>query len=319
MTFNSSNLTISNTEVYIHQEANTILQKARVVSEKLGIIDEELYAGHSTMTNYLYIDSPISKMVNLLVTYDVFYFLDDFFGEDTNTGQLPDFAKILEIWKKGTIYHSDNTKIDKLYASINYISQRIKEDSPSFFFKKYTDAVIEHLHFSLTKKEYNTVDEYIEIRLMTGGMYPVIHLIEYAHSIYLDQEIMGNESLYIADLQRQCALIAVLSNDVFSYAKEKHSDYNLINAFLITGEAANYKEAVMKSIKIVNDVHADFKLTIKKARQNLKNVGLEQQTMIEKYIHGLDVIVASSYHWQKITNRYYHSENVFEDMKAVAA
>ena len=53
---------------------------------------------------------------------------------------------------------------------------------------------------------------------------------------------------------KQCALIAVLSNDVFSYAKEKHSDYNLINAFLITGEAANYKEAVMKSIKIVNDV-----------------------------------------------------------------
>ena len=60
-------------------------------------------------------------------------------------------------------------------------------------------------------------------------------------------------------------------------------------------------------------------MTIKKARQNLKNVGLEQQAMIEKYIHGLDVIVASSYHWQKITNRYYHSENVFEDMKAVAA
>ena len=126
MTFNSSNLTISNTEVYIHKEASTILQEARIVSGKLGIIDENLYAGHSTMTNYLYINSPISKMVNLLVTYDVFYFLDDFFSEDTNTDQLPDFTKILEIWKKGTVYNSDNIKIDKLYASINYISQQIK-------------------------------------------------------------------------------------------------------------------------------------------------------------------------------------------------
>lgn len=318
MNFHSRNLTISNTKVYIHEEANVILEKARVVSANLGIIEEELYKGHSTMTNYLYINSPVPKMVNLLVTYDVFYFLDDFFGEDTNTGQLPDFSKVMEAWKEGKSHNSSDTKIDKLYTSINYISKKIKEDSPDFFFEKYTNSVIEHLHFSLNTPKYTTVDEYISIRLLTGGMYPVIYLIEYAHSIYLSQEIMDNKNLYIDDLQRQCAIIAVLSNDVFSYAKEKHSDYNLINAFLITGEASDYKEAVEKSIQIVNDAHTDFKSTIKKARQHLKNLELNEQLMLEKYIDGLDVIVASSYHWQKITNRYYHAENVFEDMKVAA-
>ena len=153
---------------------------------------------------------------------------------------------------------------------------------------------------------------------MTGGMYPLIYLIEYAHSIYLSQEIINNEGLYIKKLQEQCALIGALSNDVFSYTKEKHSDYNLINAYLVTGEASNYKEAVIKSIQLVNDVHADFKLTIQKAKQNLKNLVLNEPLILEKYLNGLSVIIASSYHWQRITNRYYHSENVFEDMKAVA-
>ena len=144
MIFNSSSLTISNTKIYIHKEASVILQKARTLSEELGIIDDDLYDGHSTMTNYVYVDSPICKMVNVLVTYDVLYFLDDFFGEDTNTGQLPNTAKILEIWKDGTIYNSNDSKIDKLYASVNFISKTLREDSPNFFFQKYTNSVIEH-------------------------------------------------------------------------------------------------------------------------------------------------------------------------------
>jgi hypothetical protein len=318
MNFHSRNLTISNTKVYIHEEANVILEKARVVSANLGIIEEELYKGHSTMTNYLYINSPVPKMVNLLVTYDVFYFLDDFFGEDTNTGQLPDFTKILEVWKEGKVYNSSNTKIDKLYKSINYISKRIKEDSPDFFFEKYTNSVVEHLYYSLNAPKYTTVDEYISMRLITGGMYPVIDLIEYIHSIYLNKEIIDNKELGIEKLRKQCALIGALSNDIFSYAKEKHSDYNLINAFLITGEAFSYEEAVMKSIKIVNDVHTDFTLTIKKARQEARSLKSNERLIVEKYFDALDVVIASCYHWQKKTNRYYHAENVFEDMKVAA-
>ncbi len=318
MTFNSSNLTISNTEVYIHKEANIILQKARIISQKLGIIEEALYNGHSTMTNYLYVNSPIHKMVNVLVTYDVFYFLDDFFGEDTNTGQLPSLNKILEIWKGGKVYHSNDPQINNLYAAINYISKKIKEDSPDDFFEKYTNSVLEHLHFSLTKKKYNTVNEYVSIRLMTGGMYPVLYLIEYVHSAYLSDKIINNKGLHITALQKQCALIGALSNDIFSYAKEKHSDYNLINAYLKTGEASNYKQAVVKSIKRVNDIHSDFQLTLKSAKQQLKSLELNDQLIVKKYLDGLNVIVASSYHWQKHTNRYHHAENVFEDLQIAA-
>jgi hypothetical protein len=205
-----------------------------------------------------------------------------------------------------------------LYTSINYISKKIKEDSPDVFFQKYTNSVIKHLDFSLNEKKYSTVNEYIAIRLITGGMYPVIYLIEYVHSIYLSEEIIHNEGLHIKEVQEKCALIGALSNDVFSYSKEKHSDYNLINAYLITGEAANYKQAVIKSIDRGNDIHADFQLTIQSARNNSESLELNEKLIVEKYFDALDVIVSSSYHWQKRTNRYYHPENVFEDMKPYA-
>lgn len=313
MDFHSTLLTISDTELYIHNDASVISKKAKGISKSLGIIDEKLYSGHSTMTNYIYINSPIDKMVNVLVTYDVLYFLDDFFGEDTNTGELPDLNKILDIWRGKKMYTSKNQDIDKLYRSINYISETLRKDSPETFFKKYTNSVIEHLSASLIEKKYKTVNEYISIRLNTGGMYLLIDLIEYVHSIYLRDELINNENIYIKQLCNQCALIGALSNDIFSYAKEKHSDYNLINAYLVSKEASNYNQAVAKAIAKVNNIHSDFKLTIKKVKT--ESLAWNDRLIIEKYLNALEVIVASSYHWQKNTNRYYHAENVFEDMK----
>jgi hypothetical protein len=194
----------------------------------------------------------------------------------------------------------------------------LREDSPQSFFEKYTNSVIEHLSFSLNEKKYNTVNEYISIRSKTGGMDLLINLIEYVHSIYLSKEMMNNKDLSIKELQTQCALIGALSNDIFSYAKEQHSDYNLINAYLTTGEATNYSQAVTKSINRVNDIHSDFQLTMKNAKRKSVSLPLKEKLIVEKYFKALDVIVASSYHWQKSTNRYYHPQNVFEDMKAYA-
>ncbi|MFK7787362.1 MAG: terpene synthase family protein [Crocinitomicaceae bacterium] len=315
MTFYSSNLTISNTDVYVHTAAGEISEKAKNISKELDIIDTNLYQGHSTMTNYVYIDAPIEKMVNVLVNYDVFYFLDDFFGEDTNTGQFPNLGKLFKIWNGEETHESNQTKVDRLYRSISYVSQALREDSPSSFFKRYTRSVIEHLDFSLSKKHYSSVDEYISIRLRTGGMFLLIDLIEYVHSIYLSPEIRNNESLSIQELQEQCALIGALSNDLFSYAKEKHSDYNLVNAYLVTHEAKSYPEAVIKSIQRVNDIYSDFQSTMERAKANIARLSKDEQKIVSKYFEALEVIVASSYHWQKVTNRYYHPENVFEDMK----
>ncbi|MEX6625487.1 terpene synthase family protein [Tenacibaculum salmonis] len=315
MNFSSTSLSISKTKLEIHKDAKLILKEAKAISKKLGVIDDDLYKHHTTMTNHLYIDTPIHKMINAVVTYDVLYFIDDFFGEDTASGVQPDFKKILDIWTGKELYlNSENSKISNLYNAIFYISDAVKKDSPSYFFDKYTESITEHLSYSLKSVPFTTVDEYIYIRLYTGGMFPVIDLIEYMHSIYLSPEII-NKVPSIKKMREQCALIGALSNDLFSYAKEKHSDYNLINAYLISNEADNYNDAVNKSIIKVNTIHTEYEATLLQTMKEATFLSSVNNNIVLKYIDALNVIISSSYHWQKNTKRYIHPENVFEDMK----
>ena len=315
MTFISTDLDISKTEASIHKNALQISEEAKRISKTLGIIEETLYEGHSSMTNYIYSDCPSDSMVTVHVIYNVLYYLDDLFGEDTHVGIIPNMAHILDIWSGKTVFTSRHKTVQTLYDAIAYSGATLRKSCPNAFFLKYTKSLVAHVSASLTTRPYTTVQEYIEIRKHTGGMYMLIDLIEYVHGCYLTPDLLNDNTLYLNKLCDQCALIGSLSNDIFSYAKEKHSAYNLINAYLNTSEATTYNEAVTLAITKVNGITHEFKNTLEKALQATKVLSQEAQDTLTIYYGALEVIIAASYHWQKATDRYYHPENIFEDMK----
>lgn len=314
-TFLSTDLSIAKKDSFKHKAATLILEKAKEISLQLGIVDETLYRDHTTMTNYLYVNGAIQKMVNVLVTYDALYFLDDFFGEDTVKGEVANLETILALWegeKVETICKND--KLEKLYQAIIYISKTIRENSPSRFFTKYTKSVKEHLYYALKAPVYKTVNDYIKIRLYTSGMIPVIDLMEYVNDNYVLEHIKKEVPL-LEPLEQTCALIGGLANDLFSYAKEKHSNYNLINAYLTTGEANTLEEAILKSINLVNKLSEEFESNMLQIKKEIQFLNPANKSIIEKHLQGLDVVVSASYHWQINTKRYKHSEAIFEDLK----
>lgn len=314
MIFHSTDLTIAQTTPSIHKDAELILERAHTVSQQLGIADDQGYRHHTTMTNYLYVDAPVDKMVNAVVTYDVLYYFDDVFGEDTAKGATPDFKHLMAVWSGRESPPEGEGSIAKLYRSVGHISSSIRNDCPEGFFARYTQSIVEHLSYSLQSLPYVSVEEYIAIRLQTGGMLPVLDLIEYTHSLYLDAQTL-QQVPSLTDLRRQCALIGALSNDLFSYAKEQHSDYNLVNAYLRTGEATDYADAVHQSIRRVNALHQSFKETLITARAEIARSSPSSADLGERYVAALEVIIASCYHWQKRTGRYVHEGNVFGDMR----
>ncbi|MFC4635209.1 hypothetical protein ACFO3O_14955 [Dokdonia ponticola] len=311
----STDLTISKTKCTIHEHSKEILEKAQEISEKLGIVAPQFYKDHTTMTTYLYAGAPVSKMIDMQVNYDVLYYFDDFFGEDTKTDDSIDFTMLFDTWQNGSKTKVFKTiKIDQLYTAIAYISNSIKKNSTVRFFEKYTKTIQAHLYYSLQKKPYETVNEYIDIRLHTGGMLPVIELIEYAYDVFIDDALLKKvPSLY--QVKYDCALIGALSNDLFSYSKEKHSDYNLVNAYLKTKETYSYGEAVSLSIKKVNDLYTSYKEGVRQVYQEMENLEPDEKQIINVYLKGIHNIIAASYHWQIQTNRYKHPENVFFDMR----
>ncbi len=313
--FESTDLRISKVPFYKHEDAELILKKAKTISLQLGIVDEVLYSDHSTMTNYLYVDGSMERMVNTLVTYDAFYFLDDFFGEDTVGEETVDLKTILKLWEGENIaFHHENQKASNLYQAISYIGKVVRDDSSEAFFSKYTKSIKKHLFYVLGDIPFKTVEEYIEIRLHTSGMLPVLDLMEYANDNYVTNDLEVKLPL-LGSIKNTCALIGGLSNDLFSYAKEKHSSYNLINAFLLTKEANSYEEAVVKSIDIVNELHFKFEEEMSQMKRYAQQFDSTNQSIILKYLKGLEVVISACYHWQLETRRYKHPENIFEDMR----
>ena len=311
----SSSLHIANTPKCIHNDAVEILEKARVISAKLGVIDPELYGGHTTMTNYLYIKAPVNRMVNALVLYDILYYFNDSFCKDTLEGATVNLEIVLAVWEgKEFNYSNKRPKLTTFLKALHYISNCFRGDSNPTFFKKYTTEMKKHLWYVANSPSFNTVDEYIETRLYTAGMLPVIDLMEYLNGCYISNHLLEKVPA-LKQVRYTCAMIGGLSNDLFSYAKEKHSDFNLVNAYLKTKEAATFEDAVIKSVTLVNNLYEEYLVAVAQAYVSSAVLEEEEASIISTYLDGMDVIISACYHWQKSTKRYEHPENVFVDMR----
>lgn len=307
---------ISSTELQIHPDSKVILEKAKQKSLELGIYSDTFYSGHHTMTPYIFTDTDIGRSITTTVWFSTLYFLDDFFGEDMRAEEeLPDFKRLFGIWM-GIDHSMDDVpeKFSYLYKAISYCSHQIRMNSNHNFFKRYTEWLYHHMLYTLNPVDYKTVEEYIESRIHFGGMYPTMGMIEYTNDLYLDPSLLSRfDSLKQA--VRDCALIGVLSNDLISYHKEKHSQQNLLNAYLKTKTVNTLEEAIQKGMAYVNDCYVSFKKHSALAKEKVAMLPAREKQLVITYLEGLERLIAASYHWQMSTNRYRSVENIFEDLK----
>ena len=312
----SSTLKIATTNCKLHPDATVVLTKAINQCKLLGIYDEDQYLSHHTMTPYLFAYSPFDRTVDATIFFSILYYLDDFFGEDSADSMKLDAQVLFRVWQTGK-YHlnrSPSSKIDRFYAALAYISGIIQTKSPYSFFKHYTNYLLLHLQHSLHPIKYQTVEEYIQTRIHFGGMYPTIGMIEYVYDIYVTEELRDSLPILVK-LEESCALIGALSNDLFSYHKEAHSRFNLLNALMETHTNCNLEKAIKLAVNRVNGLYDNFLLNYSVLKIQAESLPVGEQQIITTYVDGLQQLIAASYHWQVNTDRYRAHDNVFEDMR----
>lgn len=311
-TYHSTQLTIAKTLQELHPKSSYILDQSTTIAKELGIYESSLYEGHHTMAPYLFVNADAERVIDATIWFGSLYYLDDFFGEDIEHEIKADFNVLFDAWMTGKYEPITNyAPLNNLYRSIAYASKRIQEQSPKAYFERYTKGLQQHLYHSLHPAEYTTVEEYIATRMHSGGMYPTIGMIEFAYDIFLEASLLETMP-GLREAEDASVLIGALSNDIFSYHKEAHSKYNLLNAYLETGEAENIDEAIEKAILLVNKIYEDFKTAYNIAKEI---ADIQNNKEVRIYLDGLNVIVAASYHWQVSTNRYRSVDNVFSDLK----
>lgn len=312
----STDFNIALTHLSVHKDSNAILQEAEYIAKRLGIYSDKFYNGHSTMTPYIFVDTNIERSVTATVWFSTLYYLDDFFGEDMrDNAHTPDFKALFTTWMSGQ-YDKNNLpeQSQPLFKAIAYCSQHIQQQSNPVFFQRYTKELYDHLLHSLHPVNYNTVEEYVNSRIHFGGMYPTIGMIEYVNDIYIHQALL-QKCPALQQAIKDCLLIGVLSNDLISYHKEKHSQQNLLNAYLKTNTVTNLDEAIQKGLDLVNRCYRSFAKHSRLARKQLKVLSLTDIHTLTTYLEGLKQLIAASYHWQMSTNRYRSTANIFEDLK----
>ena len=320
--FNSNQLTISNLGIKYHESINEVLKATSKLTAELKIQLEQVYSAHTSMTAFLYPNSGKYRLVIANVLYDFLYYIDDIFGEDIEVLEdeiRPSLAEMMQIWKTGEINkdaveYNSSSKIKNIYDALLWIRTKLYQSSEPVFFKKLSKLLFEHLKEQLEPKDFETTEEYIMLRRRFGGMYPVVFLIEYCNNRYLATDTLEQ----LPSLQKAidaCADIGGLSNDVFSYPKESHSKFNLINSYLVVDPEMTLKEAVQKSINVVNDCHFEFDQAIEQLQVEIKVLSKEQQITVLKFVDGLEDIVSASFHWQFVTERFRHDNHILEDLK----
>jgi hypothetical protein len=320
--FNSRQLTISTLKLNHHEAMDSILSSTARLSKELNLQIGKSYAAHTTMTSFLYPKSGKYKVVIVNILYDLLYYIDDLFGEDIEGASLedkPSLTELMYIWQTGKIndvYYNKltNEKVKTVCTSMQWVRNKLFQSCEPAFFQKLSWLLFEHLRDQLKPDAYESVEEYILLRRNFSGMYVAIYLIEYCTGRYLTNEMLEK----VPSLQKAidlCADIGGLSNDIFSYPKESHSKFNLVNSFGELKQTKTLNEAIEKSIDLVNTCHANFDMYIKQIHTEISGLVVEEKATVLQFTDGLKSILSATYHWQLVTERYRHEDHILEDLK----
>ncbi|MEM8961467.1 MAG: polyprenyl synthetase family protein [Acidobacteriota bacterium] len=309
-------LTIATVPKLCHPEIDRVQQLAKERSEALGIVIPRFYDAHASMSSFLYSSAPVDRVVTTTLFNSLLFYIDDVLGEDIigaqSSGSLA--ARVMAVWQGQSLESCEPEPIGTVLAAVEAVRDDILSKSNEPFFRRLTKSIAGHLQHVFQPRSYRSLEEYLQTRAHFSGMYPTLIMSELVADAYLDDAILESVP-WLRCAEGACVHIGGLSNDLFSYPKERHSAFNLVNAQLKLGLVSTLEDAVRASIELVNRYHEVYRESIEQARVTLEHLSSGSRQTAEAYIDGMDNILSASYHWQRFTERYRHPDHFFTDMR----
>lgn len=293
----------------VNPDISYILNRGKETSTDIGIIFPG-FDDYNSMSSYLYPTAPTDKVLSATIFFNILYFIDDYFGEDTRGERpIPDNKELMIIWNADKLDQKADTSLNQtLFNSIYKLKELIGE-LPSNVRKQITETLFDHIKDAFNPRVYSTLDDYINTRLRFSGMLLSVDMISYLYSI--DTEKILSNSQELRDTRILCGEIGSLANDIFSYPKETESDFNLVNVLIKLGICNSIPEAIDQAISIVNSKYEEFTTLY-----NYLDKAFSSNTKaLNKYLDALRDIVSASYFWQVDSNRYRNVSHFFSNMK----
>ncbi|TLD13608.1 uncharacterized protein PgNI_02933 [Pyricularia grisea] len=184
------------------------------------------------------------------------------------------------------------------------IYRRLSEGAPSGVQRRFARAmelyalgVAQHVE-DFTESGLPSPQEMLETRRLSVGVAPLYHLVEYAHSIRLPDEVFEDPA--IQTLERLGADMVIMSNDMLSYRKEESEGcpFNMVAACRMSGQSA--QEAFDTVGALLEESYCEWEETVRQVPTWGGDVGRD----VQRYIKGIQNVVQANTTWSFRSKRY---------------
>ncbi len=279
----------------------------------------------TSMASYLYPEANLKRSTIIGNMMLMLFYIDDVFGDLPSSQGLAGYetppeilASIDACCQAFTGSYEDHS--DNLVRAFITIREQMQELSPSVWFDRFAESIVNHLISSILPGRYGwhgdgtvTVEDYIRVREYISGMYPTVDFVEFAQGQYLPESAIADTS--ILKLRQHVVRIGCLTNDLFSYQKEVVDGGLVLNLLHVLQESngQSLAEAAHTAIELINEETDAFFSEAEVVSQKFDD---SLRTSIERYVEGLTYQLSATWYWQISTNRYRSPQSPFIELRA---
>ncbi len=193
---------------------------------------------------------------------------------------------------------------------------------PPGFFERFVDNVKRYLfEGSLLglgywlRRETLPLDQYIELRALDSGVYPVIDCVELAADLRLPSELL--ETPELRDMVHAAVRHVALANDVFSFEKEtlqNGSTVNLVHVLRVR-ENRSIESAAQRAADIVNGYAKSFL----RLEQRLPRCEPALERQRAAYVNGMKTWMRGNVDFSLQSQRFRSSTSPFRELSVPPA
>ncbi|MBN1429411.1 MAG: hypothetical protein JXB07_13645 [Anaerolineae bacterium] len=302
--------------------AQEVYEQVYQHAQQMGLlIDPHHYTNHITMNGYVWPHTSAERLAVLSYFNTLGYFLNDTLGRDITKN--PDALRAVVAQKAYRVLVEGlvSNPPDRYDHAFNYLRKSILALSNEAFAARFFPLLLKHWQAGIQHYDpyQGNLEEYIATRRHASGMLPTIMLVEFAYDCYMPKQmpqIAPNLEIAIDAL----ADIGAISNDIFSFAKESHTTFNIIRVLQRERGYESLAPAIDDAIGVVNHSFRAFQSNLHIAQEQVKCVAdagrhSEMKRFLNCFVNGLWDVAAACYHWQMETNRYRHQHHPIADLQ----
>lgn len=274
---------------------------------------------HITCTFFLFPNGIPEKVLSIGKNLTYCFYLNDIMGRDTikflSPTQYENAKMIVDNISKLNEDLLVSAKSDSLELLNIEMLKEFKNNSPKDWFSRFLSSYCYYIgithknHEIYSFEQLPSVEDFLEYRCHSGGMYLILEWIEYSEDKFLDWKFLKEMKIdkKLKRLHKVVSDFAISINDLVSFEKEviwNESRSNLLVINILNNPGISLSQSINMISEIIRTQLIEISFLLDSIKIAISSFAPETKSVIEDHLLGVSKVLQSSWIWQCHTSRY---------------